>query len=188
MKKNPDMKQDMYRCAVYYASPIFFLTLFFIVLLCISFYYRRKYLSKKATITAVEIIIISSKTSFTLFSTRPPSQKDVSYRYNIRYEHDGKTYFKVIEHTRAMNIGDSIDVVIVKKNPQQFRSSEVGIDDFFYPFLIISLYFGFRSIILMLMLMTDMGKFYICSNGIVGSLFGTSYNTTKISSSNDSLF
>ena len=187
LKNNPSMKTDFYHCALYYASPIFFLFFIFVVLTCISYYHVLKYTAKRATITHVEVIVSTVSQPF-LFSTRPPNDNELRYRYDIQYDHEGKTYKKVIEHIRPMKVGDTMDIHIYKKTPDKLRTSSTGIDDFFIVFIVILVYLGIRSLFLGLMLLTTIGRVSICTDGVMGSLFARrrtpSPNITTISTDN----
>ena len=185
LNNNPSMKKDLFNCALFYASPIFFLFVIFGVLLCISYSRVREYMAKTATITRVEVVVSNLIRPSSLFSTSPPKESELRHRYDIRYEHEGKTYIKVIEHTRAMKVGDTMQIIVYKKNPDQLRPSSTGIDDFYIIFMIITVYLFFHSLYLVIMLLTNMGRVFICTNGIIGSLFGKR-NTS--SSSNNTTF
>lgn len=178
LNNNPSMKKDVYHCALYYASPIFFLFFVFVILACISYYHVRKYIAKKATITRVEVLVSTISRSF-LFSSSPPKENDLRCRYDIQYNHEGTNYTKVIEHTCAMKVGDTMDIRIYKKSPDQIRPSSTGIDDFFVIFMILVVFLGVRSLLLGLMLMTNMGRVSICADGILGSMFGRRNNSSS---------
>lgn len=188
LNNNPSMKKDVYHCALYYASPIFFLFFVFVILTSFSYYHVRKYAAKKAAITRVEVLVSTISRPF-LFSTSPPNENELRYRYDIQYDHEGKIYTKVIEHTRAMKVGDTMDIFIYKKTPDQLRPSSTGMDDFFIIFMIIVVYLFFRSLFLGLILLTNMGRVSICADGIMGSFFGrrnssSSSKNTTISADN----
>lgn len=187
LNNNPSMKKDFFNCALFYASPIFFLFVIFGVLLCISYSRVREYMAKTATITRVEVVVSNLiRPSSFLFSTSPPKESELRYRYDIRYEHEGKTYTKVIEQTRAMKVGDTMQIIVYKKNPDQLRPQTTGIDDFYIIFMIITVYLFFHSLYLVFMLLTNMGRVFICTNGIIGSLIGK--RNTSSSSNNTTIF
>jgi hypothetical protein len=149
------------------------------VLSCISYNQVRKYTAKNATISRVEVVVSTVIHQSFFFSTSPPKKNELRYQYDIQYDHEGKTYTKVIEHTRAMKVGDTMKITIFNKNPDQLRPPTAGIDDFFIIFMVITVYLFFHSLFLGLMLMTNIGRVSICANGIVGSIFGrrTTNNT-----------
>lgn len=182
LNNNPSMKKDVFRCALYYASPIFFLFLVLLILSCISYYHVCKYTAKNATISRVEVVVSTVIHQSFFFSTSPPKKNELRYRYDIQYDHEGKTYTKVIEHTRAMKVGDTMKITIFNNNPDELRPPTTGIDDFFIIFMVITVYLFFHSLLLGLMLMTNIGRVSICTNGIVGSIFGSrTTNTSNMS-------
>lgn len=190
MDSDPRRKRDMYNCAMFYSSPIFFLTFLIAVLFCISLYSLLQYTMKAATILNVDILVYPLSTSSRpFFSSAPPAPHDIRYRYDIQYEHNGKTYIKVIEQAQARKMGDTVDIRIHKRHPDQLRSSSFGMDDLFLPLLLLLIYFVFHSTMLALMLLTNLGRIYICTKGIFGSIFGGgSSNDTMFSSSSSSSF
>lgn len=157
-------------CAWYYAVPYFFLTFVAVVLTIIAYYKSTQYISKKAIVSDIMLSVYMNTPPPYTMTSKAPLQGEAKYQYKIDYEHNGKTYNTIIENMpQKMNIGDTIDIVILKKDPYVLKT-EADFSDMLILFIIVAVISGLYSIYVRLLLMSHTGRLYLCASGIISSV------------------
>lgn len=169
-KNNPSLINDTTNCAWYYAAPYFLLTLLLIIMLIISYYKSTKYIKKTAIVADIQLSVYMNTPPPYTMTSHSPLQGEANYQYKIEYEHNGKTYNAIIEKvSRKMNIGDPLDIVIVKQNPNVIKT-KTDFSDMLLVFSILTPIFVAYCFYLRILLMSHMGRTYLCANGIISSI------------------